>query len=178
MDFSKWLNNIYLKEHPEYQLSSEGLGIDLVIKNFCSCKQWTNKNINKSAKLKNLEKQLKREQRCLARKYEDYKKCLRKGEATRQNILKQKLKVQNIYHKLENIRTDYVNKCVSKLVKTKPAYITIENLNVSGMMKNRHLSKAIASQKIYEFRAKLEAKCKSCGIELEWQTESCIIKHL
>ena len=64
------------------------------------------------------------------------------------------------------IRTDYINKCVNEIVKTKPSYITIEDLNVKGMMKNRHLSKAVSSQKFYEFGTKLEAKCKEFGIEL------------
>ena len=64
------------------------------------------------------------------------------------------------------IRTDYINKIIAEIVKTKPSYITIEDLNVSGMMKNRHLSKAVASQKFYEFRTKLKAKCDGNGIEL------------
>ena len=67
---------------------------------------------------------------------------------------------------MDNIRTDYINKTVSEIVKTKPSYITVEDLNVTGMMKNKHLSKAVASQKFYEFRVKLEAKCKERGIEL------------
>ena len=126
------------------------------------------KNINKSTNLKKLEKQLKREQRCLSRKYEDLKKRnkKRKGEATRQNIVKQVLKVQKLHHRMDCIRTDYINKTIIEIVKTKPSYITIEDLNVKGMMKNRHLSKAVASQKFYEFRTKLEAKCKELGIEL------------
>ena len=82
------------------------------------------------------------------------------------NIDKQKLKVQKIHHRLDNIRTDYINKTIAEIVKTKPSYITIEDLNVSGMMKNKHLSKAVASQKLYEFRAKLKAKCDDNGIEL------------
>ena len=91
---------------------------------------------------------------------------LKKGESTqRANIQKQKLKVQKLHHKIENIRTDYINKTIAEIVKTKPSYITIEDLNVSGMMKNRHLSKAVASQK-YEFRIKLKAKCDDNGIEL------------
>ena len=123
---------------------------------------------NKSVKLKKLEKQLKREQRCLSRKYEDLKKRSKKmkGEAARQNIVKQVLKVQRLHHRIDNIRTDYINKTIAETVKTKPSYITIEDLNVKGMMKNRHLSKAVASQKLYEFRTKLEAKCKELGIEL------------
>ena len=151
------------------QLNDFGLGIDLGVKEFAVISNGTvKKNINKSARLKKLEKQLKREQRCLSRKYEDLKKRNNKmkGEATRQNIQKQVLKVQKLHHKIDNIRTDYINKCVNEIVKTKPSYITIEDLNVKGMMKNKHLSKAVASQKFYEFRTKLEAKCKELGIEL------------
>ena len=109
-----------------------------------------------------------REQRSLSRKYENYKKLnkIEKEVATRQNIQKQKLKVQKLHQKLYNMRTDYINKIVSELVKTKPTWITIEDLNVKGMMKNRHLSKAIAQQKFFEFRTKLLAKCNFLGIEL------------
>ena len=144
--------------------SKEGIGIDLGLKDFAIVSNGkTYKNINKSAKLKKLEKQLIREQRSLSRKYEN----LKKGESTqRANIQKQTLKVQKLHHKLDNIRTDYINKTIAEMVKTKPSYITIEDLNVSGMMKNKHLSKAVASQKFYEFRTKLQAKCKENGIEL------------
>ena len=144
--------------------SNEGIGIDLGLKDFAIVSNGkTYKNINKSAKLKKLEKQLIREQRSLSRKYEN----LKKGESTqRANIQKQKLKVQKLHHKIDNIRTDYINKTIAEIVKTKPSYITIEDLNVSGMMKNKHLSKAVASQKFYEFRTKLQAKCKEIGIEL------------
>ena len=144
--------------------SKEGIGIDLGLKDFAIVSNGkTYKNINKSAKLKKLEKQLIREQRSLSRKYEN----LKKGESTqRANIQKQKLKVQKLHHKIDNIRTDYINKTIAEIVKTKPSYITIEDLNVSGMMKNKHLSKAVASQKFYEFRTKLQGKCKESGIEL------------
>lgn len=111
-----------------------------------------------------LERKLRREQRRLSRKYENLK--LKKGEATRQNIRKQVLTVQKLHRRLDDIRTDYINKIISELVKTKPAWITIENLNVSGMMRNRHLSKAIGQQKFFEFRTKLTAKCREYGIEL------------
>ena len=144
--------------------SNEGIGIDLGLKDFAIVSNGkTYKNINKSAKLKKLEKQLIREQRSLSRKYEN----LKKGESTqRANIQKQKLKVQKLHHKIDDIRTDYINKTIAEIVKTKASYITIEDLNVSGMMKNKHLSKAVASQKFYEFRTKLQAKCKEIGIEL------------
>lgn len=144
--------------------SNEGIGIDLGLKDFAVVSNGTSyKNINKSAKLKKLEKQLIREQRSLSRKYENVKKG---GPTQRANIQKQRLKVQKLHHKIDNIRTDYINKTIAEIVKTKPSYITIEDLNVSGMMKNKHLSKAVASQKFYEFRTKLQAKCNENGIEL------------
>lgn len=148
-------------EQPEQaspQFKRYCLGIDLGVKDFAVISNGiVKKNINKTAKLKKVEKQLKREQRCLSRKYESFKKRNKNegGKATRQNIRKQVVKVQRLHHRIENIRTDYINKCVNEMVKTKPSYITIEDLNISGMMKNRHLSKAVALQKFYEFRAKL-----------------------
>ena len=155
-----------LVEIPDTQIANngnDGIGIDLGLKELAIVSNGkTYKNINKSAGLKKLEKQLCREQRCLSRKYEN----LKKGETTQKNIQKQKLKVQKLHHRIDNIRTDYINKTIAEIVKTKPSYITIEDLNVSGMMKNRHLSKAVASQKFYEFRTKLKAKCDDNGIEL------------
>lgn len=144
--------------------SNEGIGIDLGLKDLAIVSNGkTYRNINKSAGLKKLEKQLIREQRSLSRKYEN----LKKGKSTqRANIQKQKLKVQKLHHKMDNIRTDYINKTIAEIVKTKPSYITIEDLNVKGMMKNRCLSKAVASQKFYEFRTRLKAKCDENGIEL------------
>ncbi len=156
-----------LIEIPNNQIannSNEGIGFDLGLKDFAIVSNGkTYKNINKSVKLKKLEKQLIKEQRSLSRKYEN----LKKGESTQKtNIQKQRLKVQKLHHRIDNIRTDYINKTIAEIVKTKPSYITIEDLKVSGMMKNRHLSKAVASQKFYEFRTKLQTKCKENGIEL------------
>ena len=155
-----------LVEMPNIQITknnNEGIGIDLGLKDFAIVSNGkTYKNINKSVRVRRLEKQLRREQRRLSRKYEN----LKKGESTQKNIQKQKLKVQRLYHKIDSIRTDYINKTIAEIVKTKPSYIAMEDLNVSGMMKNRHLSKAVASQKFYEFRTKLKAKCDDNGIGL------------
>lgn len=149
---------------------SDGIGIDLGIKDFAVCSNGlTKKNINKTSTVKKLEKKIKREQKKLSRKYESLKQIRRKeekGEATRQNIQKQIVKVQKLHQRLANIRTDYINKAVNEIIKQKPSFITLEDLNISGMMKNRHLSKAIAQQKFYEFRNKLKAKCDQLGIEL------------
>lgn len=158
------------QEQNKPQLNDFGIGIDLGIKDFAICSNGkTYKNINKSSQIRKLEKKLKKEQRSLSRKYESYYKKQNKnlkGVATRQNIQKQKLKVQKLHQRLDNIRTDYINKTISELVKTKPMWITIEDLNIKSMMKNRHLSKSVAQQKFFEFRTKLNAKCNEYGIEL------------
>ncbi len=144
--------------------SGDGIGIDLGLKDFAVVSNGkTYKNINQSAKIKKLEKRLRRAHRRLSRKYEN----LKKGKAAQKaNIQKQKLKVQKLYQRIDAVRTDYINKTIAEIVKTKPSYIAVEDLNVSGMMKNRHLSKAAASQKFYEFRTKLKAKYEENGIEL------------
>ena len=155
-----------VKERPV--LTKEGLGLDLGLKDFAilsNAKVY--KNINKSSAVKKLEKRLKREQKALSRKLEAKKRNQKNQKGgSYSNIEKQKLKVQRLHQRLDNIRTDYLNQCISDIAKTKPSYITIENLNVKGMMKNRHLSKAVANQKFYEFRTKLSGKCKANRIEL------------
>ena len=150
-------------------LNNDGIGIDLGIKDFAICSdKIIYKNINKTQRVKKLEKKLLREQKRLSRKYESLKlrNKKEKGEATRQNIQKQIAKVQILYQRLNNIRTDYINKVVSNVVRNKPSYITIEDLNVKGMMRNKYLSKAVAQQKFNEFRNKLATKCNALGIEL------------
>ena len=149
---------------------TKGMGIDVGLKEFVVTSNGIHKkNINKTERVKNLEKKLIREQRKLSRKYESLKlknKNEKEDTATRRNIKKQIVKVQKLHQKLTNVRTDYVNKTINSIVKQNPSYITIEDLAISNMMKNRHLSKAIAGQKFYEFRVKLEYKCKLNGIEL------------
>lgn len=159
---------VEVNEPSKIQLNQIGLGVDLGLKDFAIVSNGKiYKNINKTSKVRRLKKKLRCEQRKLSRKYESFK--LRKnlkGEATRQNINKQLLTVQRLNYKLSCLRTDYINKVVSTLVKTKPKFIAIEDLNISGMMKNRHFSKAIAQQKFFEFRTKLIYKCHIYGIEL------------
>ncbi|MDM1015388.1 transposase [Clostridium perfringens] len=153
-----------------YKSTNEGVGIDLGVKEFAVCSDGSKfKNINKTSTVKKIEKKLKREQRKLSRKYESLKirnKNIKEGRATGQNIQKQIVKVQKLHQRLTNIRTDYINKTVFSIVNQKPSYVTIEYLNVKGMMKNKHLSKAIASQKFFEFKTKLTVKCKENHIEL------------
>ena len=145
------------------QYNNFGIGIDLGLKNLAICSDGSVfQSINKTFNVRKVEKRLKREQRKLSRKVISIKK----GESTQKNFVKQKLKVQRLYQRLNNIRTDYLNKTIHSIVKTKPAFIVIEDLNVHGMMKNRHLSKAVAQQKFFEFKTKLISKCKENNIEL------------
>lgn len=150
-----------------------GIGIDLGIKDFAIVSNIEKpfKNINKTSKIRKLEKKVKREQRKLSRKYESLKlrnKNIKKegGNAIRQNIQKQVAKVQKLHQRISNIRENHINQTVNKIVKNKPSYITIEDLNVRGMMKNQHLARAIAGQCFNQFTVKLTNKCKIYKIEL------------
>ena len=89
-----------------------------------------------------------------------------RGEFCAKNRQKQLLVVQKLHARLANIRKEYIRFVVSVLVKTKPAYIAIEDLNIKGMMKNRYLSRGIGQQNFYQFREWLIAKCLEIGIEI------------
>ncbi|MFT8319954.1 MAG: RNA-guided endonuclease TnpB family protein [Bacillus sp. (in: firmicutes)] len=149
-------------------MNQGGIGIDLGIKELAICSNGDiYENINKTTKVRKIEKKLKREQRSLSRKYENIKK--KRGESAtkrRANINKNILRVQKLHVQLANIRIEHVKSVVNDVVKTKPQYITVEDLNVKGMIKNRHLSKAVAGQCFYAFQTWLKAKCNEHGIEL------------
>ena len=153
---------------PQYvKPQGESLGIDLGLKDLAILSNGTKyKNINKTAVVKRLKKKLRREQRRLSRKLENKKKRGEKAATYFANISKNVLKVQKLHHRLTSIRTNYTNQVVNEIVKREPSYITIEDLNVRGMMRNRHLAKAVAECKFYEFRTKLTIKCHERGIEL------------
>ena len=149
-------------------LSNTGLGVDLGIKDLAvSSDGKVFENKNKTDKMRKLEKRLKREQRGLSRKYENKKKRGEKLPTKKSaNIEKNVLRVQKLNQALSRKRQEYIRYVVSILVKTKPRYITIEDLNISGMMKNKHLSKAIAGQNFYYFKLWLIYKCAQMGIEV------------
>jgi len=156
---------IDMPELIKYNNTEEGIGIDLGVKDFAILFNKTvYKNINKTCGLKKLNKKLKREQRKLSHKYENIKK--QEGEAIRQNLNKQILVVQKLHQKIANIHENYHNQIISDLVKLKPNYITIEDLNVSGMMNNRHLAKAIQQQGFNFFIIKLITKAHENNIEI------------
>ena len=146
--------------------STKGLGIDLGIKDTAICSDGkVFKNINKTKKVKKLKKKLKREQRKMSRSIE-YSKSKKIKLRELKNFNKKKLKVQKIFYRLNCIRDDYNNKMVNEITRAKLKYITIEDLKVSNMIKNKHLSKAIQEQNFYSIRTKLINKCKERNIEL------------
>ncbi|MCG7334780.1 transposase [Sporosarcina sp. ACRSM] len=154
------------KRQTTYEYETEGIGVDLGLKEFAVCSnQLIFENVNKQERIIKLEKRLKRQQRKLSRSVEQNKNRKR-GEFCARNRQKQLLVVQKLHARLANMRKEYIRFVVGVLVKTKPAYIAIEDLNVTGMMKNRHLSRAIASQNFKQFRDFLTVKCLEIGIEI------------
>ena len=146
--------------------SSKGLGVDLGIKDTAICSNGkVFKNINKTKKVKKLKKKLKREQRKMSKSVE-YSKSKKIKLKECKNFNNKKLKVQKLFYRLNCIRDDYNNKIVDEITRAKLKYITIEDLKVSNMMKNKHLSKAIQEQNFYAIRTKLIKKCKERNIEL------------
>lgn len=137
--------------------SNEGIGIDLGIKDLAICSDRnTYKNINKTQRVKKLEKRKRRLQRSISRRYEKNKKGV--SYCKTNNIIKKEKQLLKATKRLTNIRHNYLHQTTSEIVKRKPSFICIEDLNVSGMMKNRHLSKAIQQQGFYEFRRQIEYK--------------------
>ena len=146
--------------------NTKGIGVDLGIKDTAICSDGRIfKNINKTKKVKRIKKKLKREQRKMSRSIE-YSKSKKIKLKECKNFNKKKLKVQKIFYRLNCIRDDYNNKIVNEITRAKLKYITIEDLKVSNMMKNKRLSKAIQEQNFYAIRTKLINKCKERNIEL------------
>lgn len=146
-------------EYEEYTClpTNEAIGIDLGIKDLAICSDGnTYKNINKTQKVKKLEKQKRRLQRSISRSYEKNKK----GESycKTDNVIKKEKKLLRLNRRLTNIRHDHLHKTTSEIIKRKPSFICIEDLNISGMMKNKHLSKVVQQQGFYEFRRQIEYK--------------------
>ena len=143
---------------------SHGIGIDFGVKDLAiTSTNKVYKNINKTKKVKRLEKQLRHQQRCLSRKYESAKKYKKGGH---KNTQRQILKVQKVHLRLDFLRSNYENQVINDILKNKPKFITIEDLNVIGMMKNKHLSKSISNQRFNSLKAKLINKSKEYGIEI------------
>lgn len=160
------------------ETTGKGIGIDFGLKNQFITPDVIIPSINKTAKMRKLEKRLKRKQRKLSKKYEHnmnktYYKTGKK-EGTKwvkplrdcKNIQKVRLKVDKIYEKIARIRTDYNQKALLQILSRKPKFVTIEDLNIKGLMKNKHLSKQIAAAQWHKCRISLQNQCQKLGIEL------------
>lgn len=149
--------------------NNDGIGIDLGIKDLVICSDGNiYPNINKTKTVRKLEKRKRRLQRSVSRSYEKNKKgeCYCKTK----NVIKKEKFLLKLNRELTNIRQNYLHQITTKIVKTKPSYIVLENLNVKGMMKNRYLSKAIQQQKLYEFKRQIQYKS-------EWNNIRVIIAN-
>ena len=145
--------------------SGDGIGIDLGIKDLAVCSDTKRyKNINKTKIIKKLEKKKRRLQRSISRRYEKNKEGEKYCKTS--NIIKSEKKLLKLNHRLTNIRQNYLHHVTSEIIKRKPRFICMEDLNVSGMMKNRHLSKSIQQQKWHEFRRQIEYKSEWNNIKV------------
>lgn len=162
-----------LVEQPDYKklkLTGEALGIDLGIKDFAILNTGEKyHNLNKTIKLRKLRKRLKRLQRKESRQYQDYKQRLKNNKYERRattdfNLAVTQDKILKLNGRITNILNDYQDKIIAHVVRTKPQYVAIEDLNVSGMVKNHHLAKQVQHQRFYRFRTRLINKCKWLGI--------------
>ncbi|MGG2025624.1 transposase [Gottfriedia sp. S16(2024)] len=146
------------------ELTNVSLGIDIGIKELAVCSDGIKKkNINKTGTVRKVEKRLRRLQRRVSRKYEMNKEGNRYVKTT--NIIKIEKKIQHLYRRLTNIRLDHLHQSTSEIVKTKPYRIIMEAINIKGMMKNKHLSKAISKQCLFKFKCQIQYKCEKYGIE-------------
>ena len=148
------------------------LGVDVGIKDLAICSNdMVFRNINKTKEVKRLKKKLKRKQKQISRQYEKSKKMVEEAGENRyeytktNNTKKREKEVKLIHRRLSNIRLNHIHQSTSKIVKAKPSRIVVEDLNIKGMMKNRHLSKAIQEQCLYKFISILEYKSKFNNIE-------------
>lgn len=152
------------RELPNVELTNESIGIDVGVKDLAICSNgMIFKNINKTKEVKRLKKVLKRKQRQCSNKYEKNKKG--KGFVKTKNIAKLEKQIRLLHRKLANIRSNHIHQATNKIVKAKPSRVVMEDLNIKGMMKNRHLAKAIQQQCLYDFKIKMKYKCELYGIE-------------
>ncbi|MBR4151467.1 MAG: transposase [Selenomonadaceae bacterium] len=163
-DGLNWWLSVAVEFEPEKsELSDEVIGIDLGIKSLAVCSDGTTyPNINKTKTIRRLKKKQRRLQRSVSRKYIMNKKGERYSKT--RNIIKSEKKLLRVHHRLANIRQNYRHQITSGLIKREPSVIVLEDLNVKGMMKNRHLAKAVQEQGFYEFRRQIEYKASWAGI--------------
>lgn len=163
-DKKYWYISVGIEEEIEQtKLTDQVIGIDLGIKDLAICSDGqVFKNINKTHEVRKTEKRLRRLQRKVSRKYEMNKEGNRFVKTS--NLIKIEKQIQRLHRRLTNIRDNHIHQATNAIVKTKPCKVVMEDLNISGMLKNRHLSKAIANQKLYEFIRQMKYKCEKHGI--------------
>ena len=145
--------------------TNEGIGIDLGIKDLAICSDKNiYKNINKTSKVKKIEKKRRRLQRQISRKYE----LNREGRSYKKtsNIKKLEKELLKVNQRLTNIRHNYLHKTTSEIINRKPIFISLEDLNVKGMMKNKLLAKAVQEQSFYEFKRIISYKANWNNIKI------------
>ncbi len=204
-DGLNWWISVGIKEdQPTSTPENNGIGIDVGIKDLAICSDDnTYKNINKTSKIKKLEKRKRRLQRQVSKKYEINKGGSRYKKTC--NIISLELKILKTSRKITNIRHNYLHQVSTEIIKRKPSFIVMENLNISGMMKNKHLAKSIQQQCLYEFKRQIQYKsewhnikfievsrwypsskmCSECGAiykelqlkERKWTCPSCSTIH-
>ena len=159
---------------------SEGIGIDLGIKDLAVLSDATKVgNINKTRAIRKLKKKRRRLQRQVSRKYQMNKK----GDSycKTSNLIKSEKRLLRINHRLANIRQNHVHQATTSIIKRKPSFVCLEDLNVRGMMKNRYLSEKIQEQNLYEFRRQMEYKAHWAKIPVviadRWypSSKTCVI---
>ena len=164
-DGKYWYISIGIEFEPIHtDLTDNVIGIDVGIKHLAVCSDGrVFSNVNKTRSVKRLEKRLRRLQRKVSRKYQMNKEGSRFVKTC--NIIKLEKKIRLLQRKLTNIRKNHIFQSVNAIVKTKPSVIAMEDLNVTGMMKNKHLAKAVAQQKLYDFKRVIQYKCEWLGIK-------------
>ena len=159
---------------------SEGIGIDLGIKDLAVLSDATKvRNINKTRAIRRLKKKRRRLQRQVSRKYQMNKKGDRYCKTS--NLIKSEKQLLRINHRLANIRQNHVHQSTTAIIKRKPSFVCLEDLNIRGMMKNRYLSEKIQEQNLYEFRRQIEYKAHWAKISViiadRWypSSKTCVI---
>lgn len=164
----KWMVSFGLEcENQAPELTDISMGIDLGVKDLAtvefSGEQIVFHNINKSKRMRTLQKQLKHTQRSISRKYEQNRQGNRYVKTN--NIIREEEKLRKIHARIANIRHNYIHQTTHALISKLPYRVVMEDLNVTGMMKNRHLSRVIGEQCFGEFIRQMKYKCEWNGIE-------------
>lgn len=159
----KWILSFSIEYENQVQNTNDfSMGIDLGIKELavvsCNNKEYVFHNINKSKKMRGIEKRIKYVQRSMSRKYRQNKKRTNNWEREGQ-------KLRRLCAKQINIRDNYLHHTTRFLVNLLPNKVVMESLDITSMMKNKYLAKEIAEQKWYEFIRQMQYKCEWAGIE-------------